>query len=90
MFVLFGELRYDIGVITDVEPTGPRAWLCDYREKHPAEFSSLTSMAAAFAERLELFGGCTALHLERLRGQLLGPAATARVSETPLAQLADD
>ncbi|MDO9443663.1 MAG: hypothetical protein Q7T73_22505 [Beijerinckiaceae bacterium] len=79
MVVLFGGLRYDLRVLTDLEPTGPVAWLCDFREKRPAEFASVRDLALALTERIAEHGPVgLALRREYPRGQRLGPNVVAR------------
>ncbi|UUY05506.1 hypothetical protein LRS13_08310 [Svornostia abyssi] len=84
--VLFGELQYSLGIATDLEPVGPRVWLCDHRESRPIVFDSITSYAAAIAERYVMFGDFLALRHERPRGQLVGPRNRAVLRESTLPQ----
>ena len=82
--VLFGELRYTLGVATDLAPRGPCVWLCDHRERQPVSFSSIASYSAAITERFAMFGDFAALRHDRPRAHLVGPANRARLRATPL------
>lgn len=85
--VLFGELRYDLGVVSEIRPASEAAWVCDYRERKPDRFGSISDLALAITERAAMFGDVRDLHLERPRAELIGPREHARLSETPLDQL---
>jgi hypothetical protein len=66
--VLFGELRYDLAVRSEIELLSPQLWLCDYRERQPSRFSSLGAFSFAITDRFDLFGSLADLHLERPYG----------------------
>jgi hypothetical protein len=82
--VLFGALRYSLGIATEVRPVGPSVWLCDYREREPLTFGSMSEYAAALTERLALFGHLGSLRRDHPRGRLLGPRSVARLRESRL------
>ncbi len=79
MVVLFGGIRYDLRISSDLVPAGPQAWLCDYRERDPFVFESVVELSTALTQRFAELGSVgIALRREYPRGQLLGPQVEAR------------
>lgn len=52
---LFGELLYQLPIVTEMAPSSDNAWLLDWREGTPVN-GSLNSIVAELAWRQELFG----------------------------------
>ena len=63
--VLFGELRYTLGIKTDILPATGHAWLCDPTETRVTRFNSIDALFEALFERQLLFGPTTDMRRER-------------------------
>lgn len=81
--MLFGELRYDLDVQTELRPTGSPCWLLDHRESKPFQFATISEMGAAVATRLATMGEETFERPDRPRRRILGDVGRIRIHERP-------